>query len=300
MNIPVALFVYNRPKHTEKTLESLSKNINADKIELFIFCDVARNIEKMANVNEVSKVVSQERWKNEFKEVKIIRREENYGLYKNVTSGANFMFEKYDECIFLEDDLETSKYFYEKMCKVLIKYRNSNNVWGVSGFTPNFKNKEICNDLFFLKRANSWGWATWKKNWNLVNWKKEPLKLTNSIYKKLNGAGNDLKYLVNLYNKGEIDSWATRWCYYAIMNEKKTIYFKNTLVKNIGLDDTGTHSRKGSATNKFIVEINDYELNESDFENIFYKEDINKNFNRNFNDSIFSKIKWKLNVIKWR
>ena len=34
---PIALFVYNRPDHTRRTVEALSKNINADNYILTIF-----------------------------------------------------------------------------------------------------------------------------------------------------------------------------------------------------------------------------------------------------------------------
>lgn len=300
MIIPVALFVFNRPKHTEKTLESLSNNVDADKINLFVFCDTTDDKEKLANVCKVKEIINQEKWKKKFKEVTVIERKENFGLYKNVTTGANYMFNNFESCIFLEDDLQTSRYFYQNMSNALLKYKDDERVWEISGFTPNFKKKDQCKNLFFLYRANSWGWATWKKNWMAVNWNKDPLELNKAIYKNLDKAGNDLKYLVNLYNKGKIDSWATRWCYYAIKNNKYTLYFKNSLVKNIGLDNSGTHSKQGSATNKFIVNINEIELCSDDFENIEYNKKINDSFNKNFNDSIFSKIKWKLNICNWR
>ena len=36
---PIALFVYNRPDHTRRTLEALSRNELADQSHLFIFAD---------------------------------------------------------------------------------------------------------------------------------------------------------------------------------------------------------------------------------------------------------------------
>ena len=36
---PIILFVYNRPWHTEETLESLMKNELADQSTLYIYCD---------------------------------------------------------------------------------------------------------------------------------------------------------------------------------------------------------------------------------------------------------------------
>lgn len=39
MFAPIALFVYNRPWHTQQTVEALQKNELADKNELFVFSD---------------------------------------------------------------------------------------------------------------------------------------------------------------------------------------------------------------------------------------------------------------------
>jgi hypothetical protein len=36
---PIALFVYNRLEHTKKTLETLKRNILAEKSELYVFSD---------------------------------------------------------------------------------------------------------------------------------------------------------------------------------------------------------------------------------------------------------------------
>ena len=40
---PIVLFVYNRPEHTKRTVESLLKNTLAEKSTLMIFSDGAKN-----------------------------------------------------------------------------------------------------------------------------------------------------------------------------------------------------------------------------------------------------------------
>lgn len=39
---PIVLFVYNRPWHTQQTIEALQKNKFAPKSELFIYSDAAK------------------------------------------------------------------------------------------------------------------------------------------------------------------------------------------------------------------------------------------------------------------
>lgn len=302
MKYPVGLFVYNRPKHTYNTLLSLSKNDNSKKIDLYIFCDFCkkRDAIEMENVYKVKRIIHDQKWKICFKTVNIIEREKNFGLFNNVVQGATYIFSKYNAAIFLEDDLETSKNFYNYMCEALEQYETDNRIWGISGFTPNFKHISDTDDLFLIKRANSWGWATWKKNWETINWSCKQLSLNSSICKMLNDAGKDLKYLVLQLNNEKIDSWATIWCYYSVIYNKFTIYFKNTLVKNIGLDNSGTHSRKGKATDKFVVEIEDNKSLKKNMDKVQFDSKINDLFNANFKVSLYSEIKWFFNIYHWR
>ena len=46
---PIALFVYNRPWHTQQTVEALKRNELAEESELFIFSDGAKG-EKLPKV----------------------------------------------------------------------------------------------------------------------------------------------------------------------------------------------------------------------------------------------------------
>jgi len=46
---PIALFVYNRPWHTQQTVETLQKNELAEEIKLFIYFDGAKG-EKLPKV----------------------------------------------------------------------------------------------------------------------------------------------------------------------------------------------------------------------------------------------------------
>jgi hypothetical protein len=47
---------------------------------------------------------------------------------------------------------------------------------------------------------------------------------------------------------GKVDSWAIRWYASAFIKDKLTLYPSRSLVKNIGMDGSGTHVAK---TNKF-------------------------------------------------
>jgi len=50
---PIALFVYNRPEHTRRTISYLQKNLLADESRLFIFSDAPKTDDDKAKVEQV-------------------------------------------------------------------------------------------------------------------------------------------------------------------------------------------------------------------------------------------------------
>ncbi|NQT66635.1 MAG: hypothetical protein HQ569_03545 [Actinobacteria bacterium] len=78
---PVAFFAYNRPWHTQKSLESLLSNDLSSLTELFIFSDAPNNIETQEAVFQVRKYFTAVKG---FKNINIIEREKNFGLANSI------------------------------------------------------------------------------------------------------------------------------------------------------------------------------------------------------------------------
>src|SRR5882672_4462870 len=78
---PIALFVYNRPEHTRRTVEALRANHLARQSDLFVFADASKNKSGAAAVGAVRKFI---RAIDGFKSVTLIEREHNCGLSKSV------------------------------------------------------------------------------------------------------------------------------------------------------------------------------------------------------------------------
>ena len=72
---PIVLFVYNRPEHTKRTVESLLNNTLVNKSILFIFSDGAKNDKDSKNVEEVRNYI---RTIKSFDKIEIIEREETW------------------------------------------------------------------------------------------------------------------------------------------------------------------------------------------------------------------------------
>lgn len=246
---PIALFVYNRPLHTRQTIEALQKNILASESDLIIFSDGPKDSmeskEGFLAVREYLKTV------RGFKNIKIIEREENYGLAKSIIAGVGEVVREYDRIIVLEDDMITSRYFLQYMNGALDLYENDDNVISVHGYT--FPVKEDLPETYFLKGADCWGWATWKRGWDLFETDGQDLleKLENNKLTEEFDFSGSYPYTQMLRDQisGKNNSWAIRWYASAFLKNKLTLYPGKSLIYNTGLDGSGTHCHSGSDLN---------------------------------------------------
>ncbi|MFA2856816.1 glycosyltransferase [Bacillus paranthracis] len=240
---PIVLFVYNRPEHTRKTIMSLQENKLSSESEIFIFSDAPRNENDVEDVKRVRGIIDKI---DGFKNVTVIRAEHNKGLANSVINGITEIINEYGTVIVLEDDLITSPYFLSYMNQSLKFYSEDLKIWSISGYTPDIKFPEAYRDEIYLSlRGCSWGWATWKHQWDLVDWNVSDYDSFKSSWgkrKNFNMGGNDLSYMLDDQMAGRINSWAIRWVYSQHKQTKYTIYPINSFVRNIGLDFSGTHS----------------------------------------------------------
>ena len=247
---PIILFVYNRPEHTKKTIEYLSKNRLAESSTLFIFSDGPKSEKDKQKVAEVRKYLKSIQG---FNEIKIVEREKNLGLANSVISGVNQIFKSYEKVIVLEDDIISSPSFLKFMNDALDFYKADEKIFSVSGYPYPVKIPDsYSHDVFVAHRASSWGWGTWKDRWEKVDWE---MKDYSSLLKNregqniLNKAGEDLLPMLKAQLKGEVDSWAIRWTYTQLKNNAFCLYPVSPLCKNIGTDWSGTHSSSSKKLN---------------------------------------------------
>ena len=246
MPAPIALFTYNRPLHTLQVLEALQLNTLSGQSELYIFCDgpkIDSSAEIISNINEVRRVIRLKKW---CKTVKIFERPTNMGLANSIISGVSLMLQTHERIIVLEDDIVPLPYFLSYMNEALTMYENETDVISISSFNFFAKSKQIP-DFFFSSIIDCWGWATWRRGWNLFE--KDADKLLTEINTKqllskfnVNGA-YDYYGMLKETSQGTIDSWAIRWYASGFVNNKLSLYPKISLTKNIGFDGTGVNSK---------------------------------------------------------
>ena len=116
---PIVLFVSNRPWHTQQTVEALKNNELAEKSELFIYADGAKNEQVSDSVSQVRRYIATI---DGFKKITIIERDKNWGLADSIIDGVTAIINQYGRVIVLEDDLVTSRFFLRYMNEALNLY----------------------------------------------------------------------------------------------------------------------------------------------------------------------------------
>jgi len=238
---PIALFVYNRPQHTERTLKFLQQNELASDSRLYIFSDGAKTESDIEKVEEVRAIINKV---DGFKSVKIIEKKENSGLANSVIAGVSRLIKDYGHVIVFEDDLVSSPYTLTYFNDALTRYQSEERVMHIGAYMYPLKSDNLPQSFFF-RAATSWGWATWARAWN--HFEPNIDTLVNQFDAKKKSAfaiDNTMNFWKQMqeFKKGKNNSWAIRWYASIFLKNGLTLNPAQSLVNNIGHDGTGVHS----------------------------------------------------------
>lgn len=179
----------------------------------------------------------------------------NRGVYKNIGLGAMEIFDKEEQCIFIEDDNLPNESFFSYCEQMLDYYKNDDKTLLVCGTNYGGDRFIKCKtDCFRVKALLPCGWASWsskfKKYYPLLledvdspQFKKTFLKK----YKKKALGKQQLKSIMferNKYLKEKsFNSWDFHLIESVMMNDLYVISPKVNLIRNIGIDTFSTHNQ---------------------------------------------------------
>jgi hypothetical protein len=240
--VPVLLIGYNRPEILQKNLAVLSK-LRFRK--LYISIDGAKegdtkNEELVLECKKLAEGI------NFAEEIIHIYPDGNLGCGLGVFSSISEVLKREEFVIILEDDCIPALSFFPFCEELLIKYKNDNKVWMISGH--NFSEGYLTNisSYFFSQYFHSGAWAVWRRSWQkLIFDPKHSLSLLdefrNTSFKTKQV--RDFFYKVfsqNLF-KTDYDGWDFQFFLRMILSNGLSIIPKKNLVSNIGLH--GTHTQ---------------------------------------------------------
>ncbi len=250
---PIVLFVYNRPLHTRTVVEALQKNDLATHSDLFVYSDGPKTTTERKAVTEVSDYI---RSVTGFKSVTLIERDSNFGCANSIVHGVSEIVNRFGQIIVVEDDILTSPYFLKFMNEGLDFYRDNDKVACIHGYV--YPVDVRLPETFFIRGTDNWGWATWKRGWDL--YEPDCEKLLKELYLRnlanefdFNGS-YDYTEILKDQIAGKLDAWDIRWLAAAFLQGKLTLYPGKALVCNIGLDGSGTHCGTTDTFDTYLAE----------------------------------------------
>lgn len=242
---PITLFTYARPYHTKRTVDALLRNHGVGEHDLIVYSDAPRTPD---NTEAVEAVRAYLQTITGFRSLTVHHRPNNYGLAKSIIEGVTEVLSSYESIIVLEDDMLVSPHFLTYMNEALHRFSNDERVISVHGYI--YPVQHVLPEAFFLRGADCWGWATWRRGWALFNQDGQALlnKLKrNNLVRTFNFNGTySFSQMLEDQIKGRNDSWAVRWYASAFLSDKLTLYPGRSLVHNIGFDNSGTHCGVGT------------------------------------------------------
>jgi len=238
---PIVLFAYRRPDHLTRVLANLSANKLAAESTLYVFSDGPKDPTLAKEVADVRALLDDIR---NFAQVRIFRRESNFGLARSIIEGVTQVLAEHEQIIVLEDDIIVGRYFLQYMNDALNLYRNEERIASITGYC--YPVMLPVEETFFIRGAECWSWATWRNQWAKFN--PNGSELLANLYAR--NLAYEFDYLGNmpftlmLRNQiaGQLDSWAIRWHASCFLRDTLTLYPGRSLVQNIGFfDPRATH-----------------------------------------------------------
>lgn len=252
---PIAIFVYKRPIHTKRMVDSLIKNNEYMDSPITVYCDGPRTEQDIKEVAETRGII-----KKMLPKANLIEQDENQGIAASIINGVSEQCKKYGRVIVFEDDLVLSSDVLRYFNKALDYYEADENVMHVSGYTLPVE-RELPS-TFFFREASCWGWSTWERAWK--NFEPDSKLLadylfSNQLLKEFN-VNNSYPYWEMLLARinNEIDSWAILWYASIFMNKGLALFPGKSKIQNTGFDGSGNHCGR---TTQYDVDLYEGDVN---------------------------------------
>ena len=251
---PIVLFCYNRPWHTQQTLDALALNELASASDLIVYCDGPKNDSDEKTLQAITETRCVIKSDKRFKSITIVESEINKGLATSIIEGVTEVVNRYGKIIVLEDDIVTSPGFLTYMNDALNVYQEEEKVLHISGYMYPVKKK--LPETFFIRPTSCWGWGTWMRAWN--HFEKNVDKQINEL-DKMNGwkeftidsSYPSFKYQLLLNQRGELNTWAIFWQASVFVKRGLSLHPFPSLVQNIGMDGSGENCEENKLNNPY-------------------------------------------------
>jgi hypothetical protein len=295
---PIIIPTLNRIDKFKNCVESLAKNLYADKTELYIGLDALpeKNPEKYEE--GYKQICAYIPTITGFKVVNVIKREKNLGVIENCKDLFRIVLEKHDTFIFSEDDNIFAPAFLSYVNHGLEKFKDDKSIRSICGYSyPIDYPESNANVVKMQTYCSDWGFGTWKDRYTEIR-----DVMNQNYFIDLFKSRKKAKLLRKTSRKNFI--WAfgclppsttsirpmdyTR-SVFQIMNNQYSIMPKISLVKNTGWDLSGVHSLPDTEHIRNLCSLfNNQKLYEkSEFDTFCFFDDETESINKQIDKTIF-------------
>lgn len=239
---PVLFLIFNRAAVTQRVFEQI-KQIRPKYLYIAADGPRADRADDEDQCRKTRSIVEQIDWNCE---LRTLFRTENLGCGPAVSSAISWFFEHVEGGIILEDDCFPNLSFFPYCEDLLIRYQQTEAVKFIGG--NNFQNGTLRGQAsyYFSHYPTSWGWATWKRSWQLFKADISDVDATfangelNAVFTCEKEKTHWEKSIIKA-SKDAKSIWDFHF-YYAIWKSSGICITPNkNMVVNLGFFDQGTH-----------------------------------------------------------
>jgi hypothetical protein len=264
---PVVLILFKRPETTRRVFEAIRQ---ARPRTLFVVADAPRpnragEAEKSA---ETRALIDQVDW-----DCNVIKRyaDSNLGCAQSIIQGLNWVFDRVEQAIILEDDCLPHPTFFRFCDELLSRYQDDDRITSISGQNVQFGQRRGNYSYYFSRYNHIWGWATWRRAWQHYD---AEMRLWPEV--KARGLLRDIlidpeavrywtQVLDTIYTDPDLQfrNWSFKWTLSCWCQNGLGIIPNANLISNIGFDADGTTIQ--SAKGKFAEQYSNAPTSAIDF-----------------------------------
>ena len=244
IDVPVYFNFFNRPETFKLVFDAVKK---ARPSKLFLSCDGSRkdNQYDMKNIAKCRKIAEDIDWECE---VYKNYSEENLGCGMRMYTGISWAFEYVDRLIVLEDDCVPSEDFFLFCAELLEKYKEDNRIYMINAMNHLIRYDKTPNSYFFGPGC-CWGWATWKRAWQEMDFHMGfladdySMKCVERKYPFYHNVRKEGDEKAKILKSGKrLSSWTYQSGMAMALNSQMAIVPGVNLITNIGLTADSTHA----------------------------------------------------------
>lgn len=243
LHTAVLFLVFNRPDTTAQVFDAIRQ---AKPPRLYVAADGPREglegeAERIAEVRKIAMAVD---WPCD---VHTMFREKNLGCGPAVKTAIDWFFKSEPAGIILEDDTVPTVQFFTFCEELLGRYCEDQRVGMIAGTNhTGYRPQEA--SYIFSKNKACWGWATWQRAWQNMDfemdWRSD--HQAESVKKNMGYTKRHQKHwktALDAIDEAQVSAWDWQWYFSIASQNQLTIFPVVNMVSNVGFGDDSTHTK---------------------------------------------------------